>query len=86
MGSSNARKIISEVAAYYVEREIAVRLESESRPIAENDLRDMQSFCAVVPYADEIIAENQFASLAKQGRLDKKYDTRIATSIFVLRG
>jgi hypothetical protein len=65
IGSSNARRIINEVPTYFVEREIALRLEAENRPIEENDFRDMQSFCAVVPYADAVIAENHFTNLAQ---------------------
>lgn len=86
IGSSNARRIMSDVPTYYVEREIALKLEAETRPIDENDFRDMQSFCAIIPYADQIITENHFASLAQQAGLDKKYATRITTSIFDLKG
>lgn len=85
IGSANARRIMSDVPTYYVEREIALRLEAQKRPIEENDFRDMQSFCAIIPYADEVITEKQFASLARQAGLDKKYDTRISTDIFALR-
>ena len=45
----------------------------------------MQSFCAVIPYADAIVAENMFVNLARQAKLDRKYQTRIYTSIFDLR-
>jgi hypothetical protein len=85
IGGSNARRIMSDVPTYYVEREIGLRLEAQTRPIDENDFRDMQSFCAIVPYADEVITENHFASLAQQAGLDKKYDTRITTSIVALK-
>jgi hypothetical protein len=84
IGSAVARRLIEDVPTYYVEREIALRLEAQSRPIEENDFRDMQSFCAVVPYADAIVAENMFVSLARQAKLDRKYHTRLYTSIFDL--
>ena len=41
MGSKNAHKIVEDVATYYIEREIALRLEAQTRPITENDFRDM---------------------------------------------
>lgn len=80
-----ARCIIEDVPTYYVEREIALRLEAQPRPTEENDFRDMQSFCAVIPYADEVIAENMFVNLARQAKLDRKYQTRLSTSLFSLR-
>jgi hypothetical protein len=81
---ANARRIINEVPTYFIEREIALRIEAQTRPIEENDFRDMQSFCAVVAYADAVVAENQFSSLAKQAGLDKKYGTRISTDLLAL--
>jgi hypothetical protein len=44
----------------------------------------MQSFCAVVAYADIVVAENQFSSLTKQGGLDKKYKTIVSTDLLAL--
>jgi hypothetical protein len=85
IGGENVRRITREVPTYYVEREMALRLEAQTRPIDENDFRDMQSFCAIIPYADEVVGENQFVNLAKQAKLDKKYDTRITTNILELK-
>jgi hypothetical protein len=79
-----ARKLIAESPSYLIEREITLKLESQSRGIAENDFRDMQTFCAVVAYADVIIAENMFCSLARQAGLDKKFGTQIITNILEL--
>lgn len=50
----------------------------------ENDFRDMQTFQAVVPYADYIVAENQFSNLAIQAGLAKKYGPTISTDILSL--
>jgi hypothetical protein len=41
----------------------------------------MQTFCAVVAYADIIVAENMFSNLAIQSGLHKKYDTIIMTKL-----
>ena len=86
IGEKLARRIVEDVPTYYVEREIALRLEAQARPIEENDFRDMQSFCAVVPYADEVIAEKQFVNLALQAKLDRKYGTKLGTDVLSLAG
>lgn len=44
----------------------------------------MQAFGAVMPYADHVVAENQFSSLAIQAGLGKKYGTTISTDILSL--
>jgi hypothetical protein len=84
IGSVNARRITNEVPIYYIEREIALRLEAQKRPIHENDFRDMQSFCAVIPYVDIIIGEKQFVNLARQAGLGKKYKTQLETDFSAL--
>ena len=84
MGPATARKIITDVPTYYIERELALRLEAQSRPIEENDFRDIQSFCAVLQYADTVISEQQFVNIARQAKLGRKYGTKLATDIFEL--
>ncbi len=82
----NAHALMDQTPTYYIEREMAVRIEEQhNRPIKENDFRDMQSFCAVVAYADIVVAENMFSSLARQAKLDKKFNTRIITSLLELK-
>lgn len=79
--AQSAKKLINDSPCHYIERELALRLESQNRPIEENDFRDMQNFCASVPYTDIIVAENQFINLSRQARLDKKYNTIITTNL-----
>lgn len=81
IGSSLIRSIPVDVPILATERELAVRLEDQARPIAENDLRDMSSFALVLPLADIVIGEKAFVNLALQARLDKTYGTRLLTSI-----
>ena len=50
----------------------------------ENDLRDMQSFCAVLAHADIVVAEKLFSNLATQAGLDKKYGTTIKPDLYSL--
>lgn len=77
----HARRIMNETPTYFIERELAIRLERQlNRAIHENDFRDMQSFCAVLAYSDVVVAENQFTSLARQAGLHAKYDTILTTS------
>jgi hypothetical protein len=82
---ANARKIINETPSYFIERELALKIEAQiNRPIESNDIRDMQAFVAVVRYSDIIVAENQFSNLAIQAGLGKKYATTITTDILSL--
>lgn len=81
-----ARSIITECPTYFIEREIGLRIEAQDRPIEENDFRDMQTFCAVIAYADIIVAENMFSNLAMQSGLHKKYGTHITTKLADLPG
>ncbi len=81
IGNENVRRIVEEVPSYFIEQEISLRLEAQKGPIKENDIRDMSSFSAAVPYCDMLIAEKQFINLAKQAGLDKKFGTRLETQV-----
>ncbi|UVK35830.1 hypothetical protein LHFGNBLO_006047 (plasmid) [Mesorhizobium sp. AR10] len=85
IGKELAHRLVDDVPTYHIEREIALRIEAQSRPLEENDFRDMASFCAVVAYADMVTGENQFVNLARQAKLGKKYETRLETSVLALR-
>lgn len=85
IGPSNARKIIREAPIYHVERELALRLEAQSRKLDENDIRDMSAFCAAVPYADCIFAEKQFVNLTRQAGLHEHYDTLVSSDLKEIR-
>jgi hypothetical protein len=45
----------------------------------------MQTFCAVVRYADVVVAENNFSNLARQAGLDKKFKTQFTTNLLDLK-
>ncbi len=84
IGRSISRRLADEIPVFRAERELAVRLEDQARPIVENDLRDMSAFATVLPMADFVIGEKLFVNLARQGRLDKLYNTTLLTSVFEL--
>ncbi len=84
LGEKNAKKLVRDVPIFYVERELALRIEEQPRPLHENDFRDMATFCAVLPYADVVIAEKQFVNLSTQASLDKKYNTLVSTKLETL--
>lgn len=84
IGDKLARHIITKTPTYYIERELALRLEAENRAIEENDFRDMQSFCAVIPYCDLVIGEKLFINLARQAGLGTKFDTQLSTDLNTL--
>jgi len=76
-----ARELIMSVPAFDVERELALRIESQARSVTENDLRDMANFVAAIPYADVIVAEKAFVGLAQQADLHTKYETTLLTNL-----
>jgi hypothetical protein len=84
IGSSLVRRLVIDVPVFHVERELAVRIEDQTRPISENDLRDMSAFTATLPFADIVVAEKAFVNLARQARLGERYETTLLTSIFDL--
>jgi hypothetical protein len=84
IGSSIARRIVEEMPVYYAERELVLRLEAQPRPIDENDMRDIDAYATAIPYADDIVGENQLVNLARQARLGEKYNTRLETDILAL--
>lgn len=84
IGSSLLRRFTVDVPILHVERELAVRIEDQTRLISENDLRDISAFTAVLPLADIIVAEKAFVNLARQARLGERYGTKLLTSIFNL--
>lgn len=78
-------RIIEEVPSYYIEREIALRLEVQKKAVNENDLRDMLSYCASIPYVDMVIGEKNFINMARQSGLEKRFETRLETDIRMLQ-
>lgn len=76
-----AQAIVTDVPAYHVEAEITLKIEAQSRPVTENDFRDMQTFCTVIPYADIVVGENNFTNMARQAGLNTKYETRLLTDV-----
>lgn len=84
IGSPIARRLVNEMPIYHVERELAIRLEAQTRPINENDFRDVQAYCASIPYADVVVGENLVINLARQARLGEKYGTKFETDILAL--
>ena len=82
--SSLMRRLTAEVPVLHIERELAIRIEDQARPISENDLRDMSAFTTVLPFADVMVAEKPFVNLARQARLGEQYGTKLLTSIFDL--
>lgn len=85
LGNSRARALVTEVATFHIERELAAITESESRPISENDLRDLAALNVALPYADIIVGEKAFLNRARQARLGHHYATTLLTSIAELR-
>jgi len=81
IGAKLGKSLVSDVPIMNVERQLAVRLEDQSRETTENDLRDMAAFITALPLVDIIVAEKQFVNLSRQAKLDTQYGTRLLTSI-----
>ncbi len=81
LGRSRAKAIITDVPALNIECNLATKVEYEDRGIDENDLRDVDSFATVMPYADLMVAEKAFVDRARQARLHLFYETRLSTSL-----
>ncbi|MCB1392416.1 hypothetical protein [Nitrobacter sp.] len=73
---------MNECPTYFIEREIGLPIEAQDRPIEESDFRDMKTFCAVVAYADIVVAESRFSNLAVQSGLHRS--TPIVAGITLL--
>jgi hypothetical protein len=80
-GAKLAKRLVAEVPIMNVERQLAVRLEDQSRAVEENDLRDMATFVTTLPLVDIVVAEKQFVNLSQQANLDKVYGTHLLTTI-----
>lgn len=79
------RRLINETPTFLIEREIALKLEGQARPIHPNDTRDMRNFTTVLPYADIVVAEKQFINLARQAGLASRFGVRLETELQSLR-
>lgn len=64
IGAKLGKSLVTEVPVMNVERQLAVRLEDQSRGTSENDTRDMAAFITALPLVDIIVAEKQFVNLS----------------------
>lgn len=86
LGAEAIVKFVRNVPTLNVEAELAARLEAQAGPLESNDIRDMQSFYTAIPYANQLVAEKGFISLARQAKLDARYGTRLSASLKDLSG
>lgn len=50
------------------------------RPIAKNDINDIWALTMAIPYCDIVVTESMWATIARQSKLDKIYNTLILSS------
>lgn len=81
LGSSRIKAIVDKVPTFDIERELAIKMEAESRSIDENDLRDISALYTVLPYADIIVGEQAIINRARQAKLGQRYKTKLFTKI-----
>lgn len=51
------------------------------RPIKRTDINDIWALTTAIPYCDIVVTESMWASIARQSKLDKIYDTLIVSSV-----
>lgn len=86
LGSEAIIKFVRDVPTLNVEAELAARLEVKTGPLKVNDIQDMHSFCTAIPYAGRLVAERGFISLARQAKLDNRYNVALSTELGELQG
>lgn len=84
LGDSVITALLDNIPTLNVERNLAVKLETQSRSLNSNDLLDMYSMCAAIPYSTHVVAEKMFISLARQCKLDSAYKSTLSTELSVL--
>jgi len=57
------------------------RNEHWDRKIESNDATDIAFLNVAIPYCDVLVLEKYFHNLARNSKLDKKYNTRIIKSL-----
>lgn len=86
LGESAVRALVEDVPTLNVEAEMAARLESKTGDIESNDVFDIQAFYTAIPYSSRVVAEKASISMAKQAKLDIKYQVRLSQSLNDLFG
>lgn len=86
LGGESIVKFVRDVPTLNVEAELAARLEVKTGSVKVNDIQDMHSFCSAIPYADKLVAERGFISLARQAKLDNRYNVALSTELGELQG
>lgn len=59
----------------------ATRNRNHQHATDENDLKDLLFLSAVIPYADIVVTEKSWGSVAKAGKLGERYNTRICLNV-----
>lgn len=75
------RDFIRKVPCFFIERELALKLESENTILTENDGRDILFMSTVLPYSDIVIVEKPFAQRAIQAGLDQVFSTHVTSDL-----
>lgn len=86
LGERAVRALVEDVPTLNVEAEMAARLESQTGSIEPNDVFDMQAFYTAIPYSSRVVAEKGAISMAKQAKLDIRYQVKLSQSLNDLLG
>jgi hypothetical protein len=81
LGGEAVVQFMRNVPSLDVEAHLAARLESQTGALEVNDIRDVLSFYTAIPYSERLVSEKNFISLARQAKLDKKYNVALHTNL-----
>lgn len=81
LGGEAVVQFMRDVPSLDIEAHLAARLESQTGTLEVNDIRDVLSFYTAIPYSEMLVSEKNFISLARQAKLDRKYNVTLHTDV-----
>ncbi len=82
LGTERVQRLIDDVPTLHVERCLAFQAEQQyQRPIAPNDLNDLDMLCGAIPYCDLVLTEHMWASLAAHPFLGHRYKATVTATL-----
>lgn len=81
LGGEAIVQFMRDVPSLDVEAHLAARLESQTGALHVNDIRDVLSFYTAIPYSERLVSEKNFVSLARQAKLDTRYNVALHTNL-----
>ena len=79
---SDIEEILKELPSAYTTWLLNFRRDvQKERPVKQNDMRDIFALSIAIPYCNIVVTENEWTSIAKQGKIDTMFHTEIFNSV-----